>query len=496
MELKPLRIIALLLILCAGVQASAEPFTFQHSAKNPVVASGGANPWHFLSANPTAVKFKGKVFFYFRGIAVPGGPSTISVWTSDFAGFNGVKWNTAPTQNPILVPGEVDSYDPNHIENPDAVVFQNKVFLYYMAVKNGVGNICLATSEDGLHFTKRGQVLSGAGTSGSVVNPADGKLYLFFSHRATNNKGWEYHVIPSADGLVFDRALEKTVLQPTDKGIAFDAQSISTVRILREGRYFYMTYAGCPTTEDYPEAIGLARSTDLYRWERYPIPICLRGATGTWNEGAMWSGALLNVNDVYYLWYEGCGTNAGAGTNVSNLARNTSYGAYGSGSFSQIGLATYQGPPGALTDWNADFNAGPYSLKNINSGLFLEVAGQQEGNGGPAAQFSWWGGDNQKWLIERVSGFYKITNVHSKKALETGGGSQVNGGISMQWTWNETPNQQWHIVPLANGQINILNRWSGMSLEVSGQSVALSAPVDQWTWWGGSNQRWKLTTAP
>ena len=490
------RILILLAMLLLGRQAEAELFTFQHSANNPVVASGGGNPWKFLSANPTAIQFRGKIFFYFRGIAVPGGPSTISVWTSEIAGFNGVNWNKAPTQNPILAPGPADSYDPNHIENPDAVVFQNKVYLYYMAVKNGIGNICLATSTDGFHFIKRGEVLRGAGTSGSVVNPADGKLYLFFSHRATNNKGWEYRVTPSVDGITFNHDLDRIVLQPSGKGIEFDAQSLSTVRILHEGNYFYMTYAGCPTTEDYPEAIGLARSTDLYKWERYPIPICLRGPTGSWNEGAMWSGALLNVNHVYYLWYEGCGTNAGAGTNVSNQARNTSYGAYGSGSFSQIGLATYQGTPGALTDWNADFSPRSYSLQNRNSDLFLEVAGAQMTKGASVVQFSWWGGDNQKWRIERVNGFYKIMNVQSGLVLETGGGSQFNGGVALQWTWGATPNQQWHLVPLGGGNYHIVNRWSGMSLEVAGKSMAPSAVVDQWTWWGGENQMWKLAALP
>ncbi len=484
------------LALCSivsGQEPRSDPFSFQHLGRDSLVRAGSGTPWGFMSANPAAILFNGQAFLYFRGIAGPGKPSTVSVWTAKQTGFDGITWNTSPTRNPILAPGR---HDPDHVLDPCAVVFKNKVFLYYMAVVNHVSNVFLAVSDDGLRFTKLGQVLSGCGTPCPVVNPADGRLYLFFTKRSTVSKGWEYHVIPSSDGVRFNHSLERTALQPTGIKDAFDAQSISTARITREGDYFYLTYGGCPSSEDYPEAIGIARSKDLYTWERYPVPICLRGPTGSWNEGALWSGALLNVNGVYYLWYEACGSGAKAGSAASNEARNTSYGGYGSRSKSYVGLAVYRGSSKTLADWTAEFGPALYTLKNANSNLFLEVAGQRTEDGASVVQYSWWAGDNQKWRIERLNGFYKITNVKSGKVLETAGGSQLNGGKSAQWTWGNTRNQHWHIVPLGNGRYHIINRWSGMSLEVAGESTVRSAQVDQWTWWGGNNQQWEIAKLP
>lgn len=109
-----------------------------------------------------------------------------------------------------------------------------------------------------------------------------------------------------------------------------------------------MTYGGCPRYFDYPVAIGLARSNDLLHWERYPgNPILERGLPGTWDEGALWFATVLKKDQTYYLWYEGAGTgldlDSQENKEASWLCREEDYGGYASCSFSQIGLAKYEG---------------------------------------------------------------------------------------------------------------------------------------------------------
>ncbi len=109
-----------------------------------------------------------------------------------------------------------------------------------------------------------------------------------------------------------------------------------------------MAYGGCDRYFDYPGAIGLARSHDLRNWERYPgNPILERGLPGSWDEGALWFATVLKVGHTYYLCYEGTGTGLGSETpearKASRLCREEDYGGYAKTSFSQIGLATYEG---------------------------------------------------------------------------------------------------------------------------------------------------------
>jgi sucrose-6-phosphate hydrolase SacC (GH32 family) len=69
-----------------------------------------------------------------------------------------------------------------------------------------------------------------------------------------------------------------------------------------------MIYGGSSSTirKDMPDAFGLARSTDLIHWEKYPYnPIFNIGATESWDSGAIWFGTVFEENGYLYLLYEG-----------------------------------------------------------------------------------------------------------------------------------------------------------------------------------------------
>lgn len=325
---------------------------FRRHPGNPILPRqpGSFNSIH--AANPDLLWFRDRYFYYFRG-QDEAGHDQLGVATADQESFDGVHWE-AFSGNPIVRVGyRKADYDSGHILDPAAIAIDGRVHLYYTAHASdwksgkrpsGVG---LAISDDGFHFTKVTRERLVPGTSPEIV--AHQGRYFIFYQRLNSTGAFDIYCCPSADGLLFDLQEEQQVFQPSGQPGAFDRFSISTVRIWHEPPWFYLFYGGCDRYFDYPRAIGLARSTDLLHWERYPHnPVFERGRVGTWDEGALWFATVAGVGEKVYLWYEGTGTGLGRKTAVareaSDSARRDDYGGYAITSFSQIGLAFLNAP--------------------------------------------------------------------------------------------------------------------------------------------------------
>ena len=73
---------------------------------------------------------------------------------------------------------------------------------------------------------------------------------------------------------------------------------------------------------------------------------------------------------------------------------------------------------------------GQYSVKDVQSGLHLDIASGSLDHG---AKFQLWssnGGDNQKFAFIPVgSGYHRITPVHSNKPADVEGVSTADGAL-------------------------------------------------------------------
>ena len=307
---------------------------------NPVIPRTPGTFHSVHVANPDVILWRDKYTLYFRG-QDQRGHDEIGVGWADPATFDGVHWQFS-SGNPILRVSPT-GFDAAHVLDPGAVVVDDHVYLYYSAHPveptraPGTG---LAISSDGIHFEKVATAPVVSGMSPEVVY-RNGTFYLFYT-RPLMGGGQAWFVCPSQDGIHYNAWDERVALRPTRCTGDFDSHSIVTPRILWEAPYYYAIYAGSNRFADYPHAFGLARSRDLYHWERYPgNPVMLRGEPGTWDEGAMWFGTTMRHGDTYYMWYEGCG---GGGA----LSQNEDYGGYAKVTFSQIGMATCPAP---FPDW-------------------------------------------------------------------------------------------------------------------------------------------------
>jgi predicted GH43/DUF377 family glycosyl hydrolase len=195
-------------------------------------------------------------------------------------------------------------FDSEHVFDPAAVIVGEQVYLYYSAVGAGEDRIGLAVSDDGRVFEKYPQpVLIGRAPE---VFRFEGRLDLLFV-RPMPKGGYGIYLAVSDDGKLFAPLSAQPVLEAAPSP-AWDSYEVTTPRLFERHGVVYMLYAasGDPTRRDKPVGFGLARSSDLIHWERYPHnPVFHTGKPGTWDDGAIWFGTVFEWDERLYMMYEG-----------------------------------------------------------------------------------------------------------------------------------------------------------------------------------------------
>jgi predicted GH43/DUF377 family glycosyl hydrolase len=322
---------------------------FKRIFNSPYIPKTPGTFYSILVANPAVTEYKGNTYFIFRGQG-DSGHDQIGMWTTPSDKANGLYWNYHQPLPIIPVSNDPNASDNQHILDPGVIVKGDSLFVYYTGKslhKEPNHSVNLAISTDGSIFNKytSNPIIEG-GIAPEVIYH-DGLFYLFYQRQ--NEEGyWEVFVSTSKNGIDFDSSKEQLVFGPSQIPGTIDYFSVTTIRIFKEGNYFYMTYGACAKYIDYPESIGLARSTDLVKWKRYAHnPIFERGDAGSWDEGALWFPTIRIIQGKYLMWYEGAGSGLGFKTeyarNASEIAREQNYGGYLKISFSQIGIAVFEG---------------------------------------------------------------------------------------------------------------------------------------------------------
>ncbi len=288
--------------------------TWKKSASNPLPALAPQPGTWREGASMTVDVVPREDHFQIFYVGKKGGQDSIGIATQPRHNFDGLSWIDYP-YNPVLAPGAAGSHDSKHLVDPACVVLEGKYFLYYSAIGDGPDSIGLATSDDGIHFTKEEQpVFVGRAPEVAKVNDL---IYLIYSHD-TPDKGYEFHLATSPDGRHFTE--QGPIFKPEGEG--WDCFSVVTPRVFYENGIYVMAYAADDREKDYPKSFGLAFSPDMVHWKRYPEnPILSVGPADSWEFRAMWFPEILKLEDRYYMWYEGY-----------------------NGKFSQVGLAVSESP--------------------------------------------------------------------------------------------------------------------------------------------------------
>src|SRR5262249_14422330 len=120
-------------------------------------------------------------------------------------------------------------------------------------------------------------------------------------------------------------------------------------------------------------------------------------------------------------------------------------------------------------------------------------------NGAHVIQYTWNGGDNQRWRFDRqTDGTYVIVNKASQKVLDvTGGPAALSAGTKVQqWSNVNGSNQHWRIESVGQGLVRLVAAHSGQVLDVEAVSTLDLARIQQWPWLAGLNQNFSLDLLP
>jgi hypothetical protein len=150
--------------------------------------------------------------------------------------------------------------------------------------------------------------------------------------------------------------------------------------------------------------------------------------------------------------------------------------------------------PGSGTGTGTGSLAGTYQIKNVNSGLALDTAGEATAQGTLVDQVAASSSATQSWtLVAAGTNLYKIQNVASGMLLGISNESTADGADALIWGDNGTPDHLWQVNSAGSGEYKIVNNNSGKVLGVLNASTASGAQVLQWDDNGTADHLWTLT---
>ena len=137
---------------------------------------------------------------------------------------------------------------------------------------------------------------------------------------------------------------------------------------------------------------------------------------------------------------------------------------------------------------------GTYRIIARHSGKAMDAAGAGAGNGTQIQQWSYGGGNNQRWTVtDRGGGQYSIIGVQSGRCVDVNNSGTGNGTKVQLWDYFGGANQKFTFTATSGGYYRITpTHATGSCLDVSGVSMSDGAIVHLWTYSGGNNQQWAL----
>jgi predicted GH43/DUF377 family glycosyl hydrolase len=219
---------------------------------------------------------------------------------------NAITW-TRPYPEPVLSPGNYGEWDATNV-TPGAIIKVDGIYkMYYggWADQEGQWSIGLATSSDGIHWNKYPNNPVLKGTSGweyqispSSVIQIEGKYYMYYTAR--NFPNYSIGLATSSDGINWTRYSGNPILSPTN---SWESTGVYNPSIISDNGIFKMVYSNA-----YPNnALGIATSTNGINWnksEENPI-FDNQKTTDNWGLGAIGYPFLIKINNEYRIYYSG-----------------------------------------------------------------------------------------------------------------------------------------------------------------------------------------------
>jgi predicted GH43/DUF377 family glycosyl hydrolase len=205
---------------------------------------------------------------------------------------------------PVLTRGEPGSWDSVDALNPSVVQVNGVFWNFYSGYDGRVWHTGLATSRDGLEWSKLAKILSpdAAAWEGGYIAANGTALYDAGTFRYWYQGGNvpQIGLARSDDGLTWIRH-GPPVLRPGPRG-SWDERGAADPYVIRIGNFFYMYYLGQDRARR--QRLGVARSQDGISWEKHlGNPVLDLGEPGMFDETGLGEPAVWSQHGWYWMLY-------------------------------------------------------------------------------------------------------------------------------------------------------------------------------------------------
>ena len=268
--------------------------------KGMVLVKGSSGQIDYYAAkDPSIIRFNDSYYLYYSSkyTTAPSYFSTSFAISKD--GMNFIK------KGVVLPVGGAGEIDEGRAYAPSALVFNNRVYLYYTATDSvGVYRVALAISKDGTNFVKKGVVLDTGGVGEVDSDSIDKVSVVYF-----NNKFYAFYT--ACDGSVCRVALaiSKDGMNFVKKGIVLDLGNVGEIddnfiyycdaKVINNRIYLY--YMALSSIDSFWR-IALAISKDGMNFTKKGVVLNV-GNVGEIDDDSVFSPSVLHFNNRVYLYY-------------------------------------------------------------------------------------------------------------------------------------------------------------------------------------------------
>ena len=267
-----------------GMATSNDGVSWTKYSGNPVLDLGTPGSWDGDSISDACVLKENAGYKMWYTGQTYGASSADDVFKIGYATSpDGIHW-TKYSGNPVLTPGSLGSWDDRRVWRPSVIPTGSGYVMYYRGAAIAEGSQAkagVATSSDGIHWTKTTVLTMPAGSS-----------------------GWD----------AYSRQVE----------------ALNIGDVMKSGDTYIMSYASIKTQTS-PAQIGVASSQDGINWTPYSDnPVITYGTSGGWDSGSGGVGAgnfagsmILAAQNQYYVYYAASGPSGSYSIGLATLSMST-----------------------------------------------------------------------------------------------------------------------------------------------------------------------------
>jgi|GEM_PF-2089785 len=275
--------------------------SWQRHAGNPVLTATQSWESGFGVIGPRILKVGNVYKMWYTGL---GTHRQIGLATST----DGLSW-AKPNPNPVLPNGQPGAFDADHVDYASVLFYNNKYWMWYTGYQSGVRKIGLATSPDGVNWTRHsGNPVLTVGEN--LAWDAQGVFAPFVIFDGKSFKMW-YHgngryvqaagYAESVDGINWTKHPTNPVLPPIPN--SWESYTIGVNTVVFANGIYQLWYGG---NDGSVTRLGYAISADGITWERYGSnPIFQAGGSGAWDSATLGGFCVLRESKAYKMWYSG-----------------------------------------------------------------------------------------------------------------------------------------------------------------------------------------------